>query len=280
MATTRNDQAAIGLPPTPSAPSCGCGCCSTLERVHYFTRQLMTADDMIVEQEYFREKLRRHNRYLHGWGVTCGCAVFADPTSEMPWRVKICPGYAVSPQGDEIAICQSTYFNLAGDWNKADDPCAKPWPCPPAGPFGGSEEDHRVFLAVRYAECNARPVRIHPVGCSCSDAACEYSRIRDDFQLALLWELPDCYKEAAEADKEWCDEIKKWFSAAPPQGRPSLPMPAPPCPDCCDSPWVILATILLPPDQKTPIKAGNISYDDRKVILSTDAIQQMVICMK
>jgi len=279
MATITNDQVEMAIHNPPAKPSCGCGCCSTLERVHYFTRQLMTADDMIVEQEYFRQKLRRHNRYLHGWGITCGCAVFADPTGEQPWRVKICPGYAVGPQGDEIAICQTTYFNLAGDWNKADDPCAQPWPCPPTGAIGGQDERRIVFLAVRYAECNTRPVRIHPVGCSCSDAACEYSRIRDDFQLALLWELPDCYKEAAKANEIWCEEIKKWFASASTEGTPSLPMPVPQCADCCDSPWVILATITLPSNQKTPIADNDISYKARKVLLSTDAIQHMMICM-
>src|SRR5947209_10205738 len=48
---------------------------STLERVHFFPRQLLTADDMDAEQHYFRQKLRRHTRFLHGWGVVCGCEV-------------------------------------------------------------------------------------------------------------------------------------------------------------------------------------------------------------
>jgi hypothetical protein len=43
-----------------------------LERVKYFSRQLLTADDMTADQDYFRNKMRRHNRYLHGWGVVCG----------------------------------------------------------------------------------------------------------------------------------------------------------------------------------------------------------------
>ncbi len=37
-----------------------------LERVHYFPRQLITANDMTAEQDYFRQKQRRHNRFLHG----------------------------------------------------------------------------------------------------------------------------------------------------------------------------------------------------------------------
>ena len=34
----------------------------SLERVRYYPRQLMTAEDMRAEQDYFVERLRRHNR--------------------------------------------------------------------------------------------------------------------------------------------------------------------------------------------------------------------------
>jgi hypothetical protein len=67
------------------------------ERVRYFSRQLITAEDMIDEQTFFLEKLPRHNRFLHGWGVVCGCAVDAAPTSQYPWRVKISSGYLLDP---------------------------------------------------------------------------------------------------------------------------------------------------------------------------------------
>ncbi|PYV22134.1 MAG: hypothetical protein DMG27_18945 [Acidobacteria bacterium] len=42
---------------------------SIAERPRYFPRQLITPDDVTLEQDYFRNKLRRHNRLLHGWGV-------------------------------------------------------------------------------------------------------------------------------------------------------------------------------------------------------------------
>ena len=49
-----------------------------LERARYYSRQLMTADDMTVDQEYFQEKQRRHNRFLHGWGIVCGLDIIVD----------------------------------------------------------------------------------------------------------------------------------------------------------------------------------------------------------
>ena len=51
------------------------GCDTMLERVRYFPRQLLPADDLSAEPDYLRERARRHNRYLHGWGVVCGCSV-------------------------------------------------------------------------------------------------------------------------------------------------------------------------------------------------------------
>jgi hypothetical protein len=37
------------------------------ERVRYFSRQLITADDLTQDQIYHHEKRRLHNRLLHGW---------------------------------------------------------------------------------------------------------------------------------------------------------------------------------------------------------------------
>jgi hypothetical protein len=46
-----------------------------LLRPNYFDRQRLTADDLMTAQRYLLARQRRHNRYLHGWGVTCGLDV-------------------------------------------------------------------------------------------------------------------------------------------------------------------------------------------------------------
>ena len=48
-----------------------------LERTRYYAGQLVGPDDLTEDQRYFRERLRRHNRLLHGWGVVCGARVRA-----------------------------------------------------------------------------------------------------------------------------------------------------------------------------------------------------------
>jgi hypothetical protein len=248
------------------------------ERVRYFSRQLITADDMLKEQEYFRNKLRRHNRYLHGWGVVCGCEVEAKPLNDQPWRVQICPGYIITPQGDEIEIlADNVYFNLAGDWRQSYDPCAQSAPCPPPSGAATTNGDKTAYLAVCYAECSSRPVRIQADGCSCDDTACEYSRIRESFDLVRLSELPDSHTQAIEADKEWLEALRSYAPSASLESSTSLetadrtaPFPLPGCYPASDDSCVVLAGIALPKKRTDPL--GEIHNEVRRTCLSVNAL--------
>jgi hypothetical protein len=272
-----------------------CACCDRpLERVRYFCRQLLTADDMTVEQEYFRQKLRRHNHYLHGFGVACGLSVEPAPDAAHPWQVRVCPGYAVAPQGDEILVPDPALYDLATGQCR-DEPCA-PCPCPPV-PQLGRDARQVVLLGVRYSECSTRPVRLHPAGCSCDACACDYSRVRDDFCLGTLCEIPDCYRLQARIDADLLAKFKSFKAAGggdggsvlvnggidttaptavavPPTEVATLPVPA--C-LCCTEPWVILATIQLPASTSTAIAAADIRYLHRRVIYSATALFEMVM---
>lgn len=175
-------------------------CDEVLERMRYFPRQLLTADDLRIEQAYFRERMRRHNRNLHGWGVVCGCAVEPLPEAQ-GWQVRVCPGYVLGPQGDEIVINDCVDVDL--QLGAPEQPCSVRWPCPPQGEMPPAREGRRpVYVAVRHAECFSRPVRVHPSGCGCDEAACEYSRVRDSFEIKVLWQLPNSHKQAAADDAQ------------------------------------------------------------------------------
>jgi hypothetical protein len=254
-----------------------CACCEeSVERMRYFPRQLLTADDMRVEQEYFREKARRHNRFLHGWGVVCGCTV--EPLSAgHGWQVRVCPGYVVSPQGDEIWIDQCVDVDLSTGPQNA--PCSVRWPCPPIGEMPGVRNKTVVaYLAVRYAECFSRPVKVHPAGCGCDETGCEYSRIRDSFELKVLWKLPDSHTKAKQDDEAWCGVLKK----LPADAKRTHTFPVPACPECVSDPWVVLATVTIPTAQDP---AGNqptdltISYADCRVLLPTQRLQLLPLCL-
>jgi hypothetical protein len=270
----------IAYKPAGKPCDCGCGCddgCG-LERVRFFPRQLLGAEDMNTEQHYFREKLRRHNRYLHGWGVVCGCEVKPAPTAEKPYQVLICPGYIVTPQGDEILIGCPALFDLATCMVSSDDPCAFSRPCPPVTTT--LPQRTKLYLAVCYKECEVRPVRVAPVGCNCDDVACDYSRIRDAYEFSCLDKLPGSHAKPPYT----CDDLCHGGIF--------------PCPSCLPDNCVVLATVRISTDYvPTPLpgsvdasalaakymvaKNAPLQVDDltdRKLLYSTAMLQMMALC--
>lgn len=234
---------------------------SGLLRMRYFQRQLLTVDDMQTDQDYFRAKQRRHNRHCHGWGSVCGLEVVPDSTIEAPpWQVQIAEGYALGPYGDEIYVTDSIFLDLAQCGPGATtDPCEPGLLRRPS-----SSEGQQVFVAIKYAECVARPVRAMPAGCACDEEACEYSRIRDSFQIECLPELPPSHQP--QPGPTLCDII---------QGR-QLPV----CPPCPSEPWVVLAQVNLPASRTTEITADMIdNFTFRRQVFSTAVLQnQLIAC--
>jgi hypothetical protein len=228
----------------------------TLERVNFFNRQLLTASDMTTDQDYFIEKLRRHNRYLHGCGVVCGLVVTASPTTAEAWRVNISCGYALGPYGDEIFVGDPVYFDLSK--------CASSGmtsPCEPgvivAGAAGTSST---VYLAIKYAQCQARPVQVASNGCGCDNDPCQYSRVRDSFQIQCLNQLP---AQPSTPTVTLCQAVLNPVLAS--------------CPPCPTDPWVVLAKITLPGSSSMQIAASQIdNVSVRTLVLSTALIQSQV----
>jgi hypothetical protein len=175
---------------------------ATLERVRFFPRQLIAADDLNQEQTYHRQRLRNHNRFLHGWGVVCGCDVRAAGDAKKPWQVRICPGYVLTPQGDEVYISTEAMFDVATCITQSSDPCAFSRPCPPV--TLRAKATQTLYLAVRHVECQSRPVRVAPSGCACDDVDCEYSRIRDGYEFCCLSALPASHEETPPSCEELC----------------------------------------------------------------------------
>src|SRR5580704_14152623 len=186
---------------------------STNERPRYYSRQLVTPDDMTLEQDYFRAKLRRHNRFLHGWGVVCGAQVVP---AKQAWNVIVKSGYILGPYGDEIYIETDQCIDVRV-------PCA-----PPPSDGNGCEEAQpttaaaaKQYIVVQYKEIQTRLIRVPLGGCGCEDNSCEYSRLRDGYQICILDHCPNPGNTPT-------------FSSG--SGAP------PDCPPCPSEPWVALAS--------------------------------------
>ena len=254
-AVTVGQGQALGGPPS------GTGEADGLERVRFFPRQILGADDLNTEQRYFREKLRRHNRFLHGWGVACGCQVQLPQSPASPYQVMICPGYVITPWGDEVMIGSPALLDLATCVVSSADPCAYGTPCPPV--TSATPVPSTIYLAVTYKECQVRPVRVAPAGCSCDDAQCEYSRIRDAYQLTCLGALPASHVPPPYTCEELCQ-----------QGSPPGTLPCPPDPP--DN-QVLLATIQITMEGQTPTLTID-NYTGRRLLYSSAMLQAMALC--
>lgn len=221
---------------------------SVTERPRYYARQLITSDDLTLEQEYFRSKLRTHNRMMHGWGVVCGALVCLVPKSAAkngngyhkngsssakedekfePWMVMVKPGYILGPYGDEINLDCTRIVDLrtSGVTGVTGETCVEesdPW-CSEV--FEEKDAD-RLYIAVRYKEVATRPVRVQPVGCGCDDSRCEPSRLRDGYEIAVLDYCPGVHNDPPNLED---------------LGSGSIPE----CPPCPEEPWVALAEVTL-----------------------------------
>jgi hypothetical protein len=197
---------------------------------------------MRTEQEYFRQRQRRFNRFMIGWGVVCGLEVQADPKD--PNVLIVCPGYALGPWGDEVYVPENVRFDLQRCLVTASDPCIPR----PALSLARATTPITAYVAIKYAECPSRPVRTTPVDCGCEETGCDYSRIRDGFALECLSELPPSHQ------------------ASEPPTSVLLP-----CPPCAKDPWVVLATLTIGQDEgstsRGPVRTVAIDcVSDRRVL--------------
>ncbi|HTV20941.1 MAG TPA: hypothetical protein VMG12_19785 [Polyangiaceae bacterium] len=200
----------------------------TNERPRYYARQLVTPEDLTLDQDYFRDRLRRHNLFLHGWGVVCGARVRNATTPAQqdgqaaPWLVIVKRGYILGPYGDEIWIEKDVCFDVRTKCTTSsqtpgdDGGCAEAQPAP--------EQNVQKFIAVRYKENKSRLVRVPLGGCGCETNACEYTRYADGYEICVIDECPT-------PPPEVMPTLNDLQSGEPPD-----------CPPPATSPWVVLAS--------------------------------------
>jgi hypothetical protein len=144
-------QLALTLPveeePSPPAP---------LERVRYSFGMVLGVDDFEAEQNYFRERMRRHNRELHGAGIVRGLGVSVEhDEGERAEHVVVGAGFAIAPDGEEIAVPERATHPLPGE--------------------GGA-----CYVTIAYAEHPTRPVPA--LG---DESGTAYTRIEEGFAISV-----------------------------------------------------------------------------------------------
>ncbi len=159
----------------PVCPACGRLQC--LCRPRFFAGQLLTDEDLNRLDRYIREKSKLHNRYLHGWGVVCGLEASCDDCNSKLVRVK--PGYALSPCGEDVVVCEDYAVDMCNLIRQCREP--DPQDCDPYRPRRRDdcdEETEEWILAICYQEKPSRGVTaLRNTGSTCScgcsgDGAC------------------------------------------------------------------------------------------------------------
>jgi hypothetical protein len=217
-----------------------------VERPRYFPRQLITPDVMTMEQDYFRNRMRLHNRMLHGWGVVCGTLVTPVLAQDgnggvEPWKVRVCPGYVLGPEGDEIIIaCEHEVDLRQGSvTGTAADPCSSSHDRWCSDYWIAREPGQGYYVAVRYKEMPVRPQRVQPTGCGCDESRCELSRLCDGYEIGVL------------SETEY-QQIKQQADDVPPAWDKLFEVSKTSNPTCCwprpAQPWVVLARVDLDDD--------------------------------
>jgi hypothetical protein len=142
----------------------------SLEKPRFFPGKLITADDFAQEQQYVLEKLKRHNRTLHGFGIVSGLRV-----TSRSGQIVVAPGLALDCQGNEIVV--EVVTSLSPET---------------------SENSRTAYVNIRYAEDWVDPVL--------TDGGAQATRIRESVEIKI--EQENCNRDHRHLRARWlaCDK--------------------------------------------------------------------------
>jgi len=124
-----------------------------LARIWFSDDQVLSVAHLHLAQEYFREKLKRHNRSLHGFGIVSGLKV-----TVAAGKVVVEAGLALDCEGNEIVV--GTPQTLT----------------PPAS----LESVRTAYVSVRYFEQKAGPT---PAGETSGTGPLQISTMLESFEI-------------------------------------------------------------------------------------------------
>jgi hypothetical protein len=148
---------------------------ANFDRLNYFFGQVLGVRHFRAEQDYVREKLKLHNRCLHGYGIVCGLDLSppAALNNVVPVdTVHVGLGLALDANGDELVLRNDVDVNLFNLLSPADQ----------ATVTGTAST---LYLSLCYHETPLEPMRpVVPDACGVP-AGCAFGMIREDACLKV-----------------------------------------------------------------------------------------------
>lgn len=181
-----------------------------LVRPRFVHRQVVTAHDLNAGEDYVVERLRRHNRALHGCGVVCGLLAEVHDDGLGGRGLRLSAGVAIDGAGNEIDVPDAVVVALDELCWSADGRTRATWPPPSHDDCGGDGPGlERYYLAICHAERHDCP---RPVAAAPCDGAtsCDHLRLRAGYELILLAAIGpgDCVLRGLPIDEpDWRYEL-------------------------------------------------------------------------
>ena len=172
-----------------------------MARNNYFPGKWLDTRAFEVEQAYGMGKDRRHNRYLHGTGVTCGLKVKQHPNPACRNRfVLVEPGIGIDCCGREIFVKEEETVDFRklflAAWQEAHGDEAPPDDAP-----------HTFQLCIHYAECPTEEVAALFDDCNCDDTALQPNQILETYSFSLKLDPEISVTELQGVELEWANTL-------------------------------------------------------------------------
>lgn len=165
------------------------GTLQTFEKNRYFAAKLMTARDMLAEQDYHADRLEAVARYVAGEGIVCGLEVSSVTNDGDELTVELTPGFALDAAGNPIVVTGSGPVVVKHP--ETDKPALVPGEVP-------------LALYLRYDECSVETVPMPGSESACKQE-CTYNRIREVFDV--VYEEVDPASETAPTGVKTVPEV-------------------------------------------------------------------------
>jgi hypothetical protein len=276
---------------TPDEAAC-CAVPPEFVRLRYFFGQRLGVVDLFDEQLYHASKQRFHNLHGHGTGVLCGLAVeryAATGGGAATTLLRVRRGAAIDACGREVVVGWDQCIDLAAWFAKNR---TRPDLAPSLGTWGAGDglASHPLWVALRYRECPSDPAPAPRDPCGCDEGGCEFGRVREGFELAILTEgeLARCVAPVFPSsgmplqpermlDGSFDGQLRRLLAAAV----------AAACPEPPADPWLCLARIevavagdpKLSPPTATITDIARVDLGERATLLDTAFLQQAVVAL-
>lgn len=80
------------------------------KRVNYYAGKMLTLEDFKTDQQYYKDRMKLHNRFLHGCGIVSGLKI--SLSNKLGDVLVVSPGYAIDPHGNDVILPKDLLASL------------------------------------------------------------------------------------------------------------------------------------------------------------------------